>query len=306
MKGSALYHTELPEIPQGDIVFQIDFVKGEGSAARVFQAMQLFIEACEAVDKDLAASAGIKTIPLLVLEDIEGGSIRAILRTVLEAIPDDAVLNLDWKPIFGKRLLRAKHAILAWANEPDRREDFKELKGRIDETMTDPRVLHVPVDGDIKPIALRDAIENFEKVKDPLVDGDKALAELYGSGIVEFDMSKRLTLDELNELAAEDLRINRATGITLIVKKADFLGESMWEFKYMRKSVLAKILDSPWLIRFHTRQVTVRPGDALKCNVRIETLLDHYGHELSSKYFIEEVLDVVEATAGQTGELFDE
>ncbi len=57
----------------------------------------------------------------------------------------------------------------------------------------------------------------------------------------------------------------------LKVKKPDFLGESMWDFRYEGKKLPAKLLDDAWLKSFRNGEVTLHPGDALKGMVEVET-----------------------------------
>jgi hypothetical protein len=79
----------------------------------------------------------------------------------------------------------------------------------------------------------------------------------------------------------------------LKVKRPDYLGESMWDFRFETKTIPAKISDSQWLLKFQNREVEVRPGDALKAQVRIEVKYDFDGEVIASHYTITEVLEVI-------------
>jgi hypothetical protein len=54
------------------------------------------------------------------------------------------------------------------------------------------------------------------------------------------------------------------------------MGTTAWE--------ASKIEDATWLKRFQGREIDVRPGDALKCEVRIEHLYGHDNELLSERY----------------------
>ena len=77
-----------PESPQADFAFEIDFKRGEGSASRVFSAINDFIRGCEHLDAELLNSIDSNIETVMVLEDIEAGSIKAWLRNSLRARPE--------------------------------------------------------------------------------------------------------------------------------------------------------------------------------------------------------------------------
>jgi len=60
--------------------------------------------------------------------------------------------------------------------------------------------------------------------------------------------------------------------LLLKIKKPDYLGDSQWELRHGSRNVPAQIEDAAWLHRFQTRQVNVRPGDAIRGRVRIEVM----------------------------------
>jgi hypothetical protein len=76
-----------------------------------------FIRGCEKLDAELAHAIDSNIETVLVLEDIEAGSIRVWLRNALRAAEDDALKKRDWKPLVGKYLVRAKYVDLRWLDE---------------------------------------------------------------------------------------------------------------------------------------------------------------------------------------------
>src|SRR5450759_5586594 len=91
-----------PEPPAADFAFEIDFKRGEGSPSRVFLAINDFIRGCEQIDAERAHTIDNNIETVLVLEDIEAGSIKVWLRNALHAVEDDALKTIDWKPAVGK------------------------------------------------------------------------------------------------------------------------------------------------------------------------------------------------------------
>ena len=62
----------------------------------------------------------------------------------------------------------------------------------------------------------------------------------------------------------------------------------MWDLRHGKSSISAKIEHEEWLRSFQNRSVDVRPGDALKCAVRIEMMYGHDNELINEKYYIEE------------------
>jgi hypothetical protein len=58
-------------------------------------------------------------------------------------------------------------------------------------------------------------------------------------------------------------------------------------------AISARIEDEAWLERFQSRQIDVRPGDALHCDVRIEHLYGHDNELISERYAIVKVRAVL-------------
>ena len=67
--------------PSADFAIEIDFERGTESPARVFKTMTGLIETFEMLDQALPRSLDIDLKPVLLLEDIETGSLRAWLRS---------------------------------------------------------------------------------------------------------------------------------------------------------------------------------------------------------------------------------
>ncbi len=84
---------------KADYCIEIDFEKSSKNPSRVFHTMYELIETFEFADRSLVQSIDSKIEPILMLEDIEIESIKTWLRNILTAIDDDALKNMDWRPI---------------------------------------------------------------------------------------------------------------------------------------------------------------------------------------------------------------
>ena len=94
MAANVTLTTIRPEPPVADFAFEVDFKKGEGSASRVFSAINDFIRGCERLDAELVGTIDGNIETVMVLEDIEAGSIKVWLRNALHAVDDDALKRL--------------------------------------------------------------------------------------------------------------------------------------------------------------------------------------------------------------------
>lgn len=228
--------TDKPPIaPRADFGFEIDFQRGVGPASRVFTATRDFIKACEALDDELVKSIDSSIETVLVLEDIEAGSIRTWLRNALAATEDDALKSLDWKPLVGKYLVRAKYAVIRWIDDDSAPRSLPDLRREIQQIAAETDVRHLPDYTAPSPGALVAAVRDFQAVKDQLVPGDRATL-LTHDGNLDFNLSITLPIDDIEALAVARTIANPPAEMILPVKKPDYLGESMWELRHGRRN----------------------------------------------------------------------
>lgn len=281
-----------PPEPRADFAFEIDFLRGVGPASRVFAATHEFIKACEALDAELVQSIDASIETVLVLEDIEAGSIKTWLRNVLTATEDDALKTMDWKPLVGKYLVRAKYAVIRWIDDDTVPRSLPDLRREIQQIAADTDVRHLPDYSAPSPTALTSAIRDFQAVKDRLVPGDKARL-LTHDGNIDFNLSVSFQIEDIEALAVAKTIESPASEMILAVKKPDYLGTSKWELRHGKRTISAKIEDALWLSRFQGRQVDVRPGDALQCTVKVELMYGFDNELIIERYTVLTVIDVL-------------
>ena len=117
--------------------------------------------------------------------------------------------------------------------------------------------------------------------------------------IAHFNLSTRLDIEDIEALATKEKQTHHIPSMVVVVKKPDYLGNSMWELRYGKRSISAKIEHAEWLEEFQKRRADVRPGDALKCRVRLEVLYGHDNELMSERYYIEHVHEVLANHAEQ-------
>ena len=91
----------------------------------------------------------------------------------------------------------------------------------------------------------------------------------------------------------------------LKVKKPDFLGESMWEFKYENRTIEAKFSDVAWLQKFRERAVILRPGDAIKALVETEVKYSFEGDVMFTTHKILAVHEIISVEGFPQNGLFE-
>lgn len=281
-----------PSSPRADFGFEIDFERGVGPASRVFTATHDFIKACEALDDELVKSIDSSIETVLVLEDIESGSIKTWLRNSLSAVDDDGLKSLDWKPLVGKYLVRAKYAVIRWIDDDTMPRNLPDLRRELQMIAADTDVRHLPDYTAPSPGALVKAVQDFQSVKDRLLPGDRATM-LTDEGDIEFNLSIKLNVDDIEALAVAQTIINPPAEMILPVKRPDYLGDSKWELRHGKRNISAKIEHQHWLRLFQNRQIDVRPGDALRCIVQVETLYGFDNELLNERYTVIEVKEVL-------------
>ncbi len=282
---------EPAESSSTDFALIIDFKKGEGSPTRVFSAAKDLIEAFQLIDRFLVQSIDTNIKPLMILENVESGSLKIKLRNVLSAIDDKDLESLDWKKIIGKFLVRGKHKILDWLDDdkpkslPNLQKDLKKLaretgiKGLSDYSSSD---LNKLIEG----------IKKIQKAKDTLLLEDQAFFEA-GDQKHKIDIPTRFTQGDLKKIAIKRTTAKPPIEMILVVKKPDYLGSSKWDFRIEKQAISARINDPVFLYAFKARQLKLSPGDSLKCMVSIETIYGFDDKEISKNYVISKVLEVL-------------
>ena len=87
--------------------------------------------------------------------------------------------------------------------------------------------------------------------------------------------------------------ITNTTRAILKVKKPDYLGESMWEFRHGGHIIRAKMADHDWLLQFQFRKIIVQPGDAIRVRLETSTHYGDDGEEIFVHYTIVRVLEII-------------
>lgn len=256
----------------GDFYIEIDFNKETENPARIFQSMANLIYAFETLDVDLLGTIDSKIKPVIALEDVQTGSIRAWFTTLLKGVPDEGIKDLDWKKAIGHYLVKAKWIIikkLQGRQSITEASVMKEIQSEIFKEAIKTDIKHFPGYAPMSFGKLLTNIDNINKAISVLrsQDGDRAVFQ-FDEEEAYFNPDFEFTPEDIEDLLTKE-RIESENTMILKVKKPDYLGSSMWDFKYNNRLIQAKIFDVSWLTNFQNRKVDIRPGDSVRAKVKI-------------------------------------
>jgi len=287
--------SEVPNnLPDSDFGFAIDYRKHEGEAKRVFGATYRFIEACESCSLSLVGSLGISIDPVIVLEDIETGSIKTWFKAKWEEDElYEATKSGDFKQVLGTLIASGIQKMVDKINDPESPPRLSDIQSDLYELTTNANLENFSIREPIPGEDLIEIVKQFDSVKELLIPGDKAEFLLSEERRVLFVQSFKANIEKLEKEATREISSHSDPAMILVVKKPDYLGASQWIFRFSGKNIAATIEDQQWLRCFQAREIDVRPSDALKCKVRIEVAYGYSNNVISQKYFIEKVKKVI-------------
>ena len=273
----------------------IDFNKG-GNPNRVFRSMADLIDSFQDLDSTLAEVIGVKVDNSLVLEDIEKGSLKTIIKNLISDLPDEDLRDAKFRRILGFYLVKAKHAVLNWCQEtpkltsPDQVDALEEDLVRIAE---ESNINRIPAYRPPDRVKLLTNISSIQKSTRYLTEEDIVHynCEEGSSRVTDaIEISDAI----IEEVLTREILDDRSEAI-LKVKKPDYLGTSKWIFKFQGHAIDVSITHQEWLDKFQHKLVSVQPGDSIR-GILIQYI--SYGHNnevLGIRYELENIKEIIEA-----------
>lgn len=298
--------SERPLEPPHDMEIRISFVKDKGTPSRIFLAATDMIQALEQMDKVLIKSISSEITPLMMLEDVEVGSLKIILKNILNQTDDQALKDLEWKPLVGQFLVKAKYLILKWADNDEPSKSLPDLRRDIQSLAAETDVRRLPDYAPVDPTALMNAVQKVQSSKERLIEGD--IIYYNGNGIDEeypLNMNVHIDSNSILDIATKLTETTPLMSLKLAVKKPDYLGSSKWEMRHGKRTISVRIDDELFLQRFQERKIDVRPKDSLRCSVQVEMKYGYDNELISETYIIASVDGVIQDDNYQE-QLFDE
>jgi len=216
----------MPERDTVDFGIHVDFVKDSPDPGRVFRSMSSLIDSLQALDRELVKMIDVSIQPVLMLEDIESGSLRTWLREVISSVDDQALKVGDWKKVLGSYLVRAKYIVIKFLDGKPAisdRHEIEVLQGELIRIAEETQVRSIPA---YTPIPTRRLLGGIQEVNDSLrqLSPEDKARFISSEGEVPFNLGLQLSLAALEELITREVIENEDTMI-LKVKKPDYLGE---------------------------------------------------------------------------------
>lgn len=280
--------------------FTIKFARGRGDPRRVFDSASLLIEGFEELDDTIAQAIDAKLRTTTVLDNVETGSLRVILRTILENIDDQGLKEGEWKKAIGPALVKGKHLAIEALNS-DGKEGPKaigNLREQLDQIVQNTDVKHLPAYAPIHEGKLVASLDKIQDAKRTLGPNDDLIIETDGKTYL-VDLTKTWEPAEVVPISGTSEKTSEGT-VILTIRKPDLLGEARWQFAHGKANVYASIEDHKWLKRFHDGRVPLHSGDALRCKVRFTYIFDADGKMIEQKTDVVKVMRVIRGPGHQT------
>ena len=260
---------------QSDYCLEVNFKKGTESPSRVFQTMYELINTFQVLDKHLVNAIDVRIEPVLLLEDIESGSVRTWIATVLKYIPDEPLYHLDWKRFVGYFLVKGKYRIINFVEGTTTITNVDQIKPLQDDLHKLAQETGIRMLPDYQPIDARLLLEDISQISSSLshlTAGDNA-SYITKEEKAGFNLEFKLSPESIEDLFVQEV-LTQENVLIMKVKKADFLSDSMWEFRFGERNIPVKISDKEWLEKFQTNKISVQPGDAIRGLVRVSDKYD--------------------------------
>lgn len=273
----------------------VDYDKASPNPEKVFLGIAKTIEAFKALDVQLISCVDNNIETEMLLEDVERGSIKLWLANVLKNVPDEAIEHLDYKQIIGTYLVKAKYYVLSKCSTVDNIVDaqyVEEMENGIKDIAKETGVNAL----DCYSAPQREKfLEGISKISEAyeLFDNTNTITMMDGEGnTLTLNTKFRLDTETIEDLCTGETLENEIEMI-LKVRRPDFLGDTLWEFRHGEETIKAKVEDKPWLNKYLNGEVAVLPGDSLKVKLNSVSTYDSNQNLMRTKYSITKVINIV-------------
>lgn len=283
----------LSELTDSDVVIEISSADS-GRQALESGPVKLLRDAVQSSYQALSGLIPVELDAVAVLDEISKGSVSIWLR--VHRAGDGALADSSDASLL-KFLARGTLAMIAWMDGSTTHE-LADLQQAIRVLAWGTSITTTAQPALPSSSALVDAVAVWQKAKASLKSSDDVRI-ITNNGSAKLDITR--TIDEPRALLLSRKLVNHSADIIFVVEMPDYQGSGQWRLKHggARTSAIAE--PGTLLDRFYRRELDIRPGDALRCKVDVET---SYGpdHELlAERYRIVEIIEVLPAiTPGPT------
>lgn len=280
-----------------DFCLTLDFPPLTRDPSRILKSGADAIIALQKLDSTLVKTVDPQIQTIFILQDATQGSIKLWLKMALEAIDDEALKKLDWRSAVGRYIVQAKYFILKHLNDNNglgTTQQLDSLKSNLFELAERTDARRFP---GYRSLPAGELAQSMKMITDSAAElvGPEKIIYTCNAGEAVISPTINITHEAILDALA-DRRISNTLEKILLVRRPDFLGDAMWEFKYDKRAFTAKMKDERWLASFRAGQEDIRPGDALHVMVEEATTYDRNGAVLSESQNIIQVIGVKKQT----------
>jgi hypothetical protein len=283
----------LTELTDSDLVIEVASQAGHRTP-QVAPAERVR-DAVEASYRALAGTSEVDFETVAVLEEVAKRSLSIWLRVKARAA-GKAMPNQGGDGSLLKFLARGTLAIVAWMDGSptlqlaDLQQAIRVLAWGTSITTTAHPVL--PSSNE-----LVNAISAWQKAKAAFDPGD-GVRIFTNNGSAELDLSKRI--DSPRTLLLARKLVNHSADMIFVVEMPDYQGTREWLLKHGDTRTIAYCDPGTLLDKFYKRELDIRPGDALRCKVDVETAYGPDHEVLTERYRIVQIVEVLPASQPET------
>jgi len=279
----------LTELTDSDLVIEV--AAGAGHRAPQRTPVERVRDAVEASYRALAGTGEVDFETVAVLEEVAKRSLSVWLRVKARAAID-VVSDQGGDGSLLKFLARGTLAIVAWMDGSptlqlaDLQQAIRVLAWGTSITTTAHPVL--PSSNE-----LVNAISAWQKAKAAFDPGDWVHI-FTNNGSAELDLSKRIESPRALLLARK--LVNHSADMIFVVEMPDYQGTREWLLNHGDTRTIAYCDPGTLLDKFYKRELDIRPGDALRCKVDVETAYGPDHEVLTERYRIVQIVEVLPAS----------
>ena len=275
----------LAELGDGDVVVEV----AASAAGRTPDEGQVRIlqDAIYASYRALAGSTQVELETVAVVEELSKRSLSLWLRARTRG--GRAGDEIDASLL--KFLARGTLAIIAWMDGSatlqlaDLQQAIRVLAWGTSITTTAHPVL--PSSSE-----LVNAISAWQRAKNAFAGGS-SVRIVTNNGSADLDLAKKIA-DPRTLLLARKL-VNHSADMIFVVEMPDYRASGEWQLKHGDMRTVAVVETGTLLDKFYRRELDIRPGDALRCKVDLETSYGPDHEVLAERYRIIEIVEVLAA-----------
>lgn len=207
-----------------DFCIKIDFEKGSENPQRIFESMIHLLASVDEFHSSFSSSISSDVKPKIIIQDIRGGSIETWLSTDISR-EDEKGRKFQY---FLNRCTEIIVKFIDGRSSVDNLESLGEVQNEMETLAEELDIVDFPNVYSLNRARLLKGLVEISKAGATLSEKDDLF--LLSSG-------EKLSINKnfyLSDDAAKDLMVSRVSHHyskePLFIKKADFLGRSMWDF----------------------------------------------------------------------------